>query len=305
MDLTHRFTVPVPVGEAWATFNDLELVAPCFPGAALTSYDGTDFAGLVKVKLGPISLQYNGTGSFVERDEASHRAVIEAKGKDKRGNGTAAASITAQLAGRDDGTTDVEVLTTLNITGRPAQFGRGVMQDVSDKLLGQFTTNLEARLGSSQAEPAVAAEETAASPSKTAAAPSAAETAPAKQAAPANKEAPAKQAAAAKKEAPAKKAAPTKKVAATAKKVATKKSAPAKKTAPARSPSATETAAAALAPPEGETRSTAPGPPGERSETVPLDLGATVLPVLLRRYAPYLVVGLVGLLVVWRLRRRG
>lgn len=159
MDLTHSFTVPAPIEEAWAAFNDLERIAPCFPGAALTSYDGEKFAGLVKVKLGPISLQYTGTGAFIERDEAAHKAVIEAKGKDKRGNGTAAASVTARLTEGTDGTTDVEVVTALNITGKPAQFGRGVMQDVSDKLLRQFATCLETKLGSADdqvpaAEPA-------------------------------------------------------------------------------------------------------------------------------------------------------
>lgn len=159
MDLTHRFTVPAPIDEAWAAFNDLERIAPCFPGAVLTSYDGAEFAGLVKVRLGPISLQYTGTGRFVERDEAAHRAVLEAKGKDKRGNGTAAASVTAQLSDGAAGTTDVEVVTALNITGKPAQFGRGVMQEVSDKLLGQFATCLETKLGSADdqvpaAEPA-------------------------------------------------------------------------------------------------------------------------------------------------------
>ena len=119
-----------------------------FPGAALTSYDGEAFEGLVKVKLGPISLQYTGTGRFVERDEAAHRAVIEAKGKDKRGNGTAAAGVTAQLTADGDAATNVTVTTDLNITGKPAQFGRGVMQDVSDKLLGQFASCLETKLDS-------------------------------------------------------------------------------------------------------------------------------------------------------------
>lgn len=147
MDLTHRFTVPAPIEEAWSAFNDLERIAPCFPGAALTSFDGEKFEGLVKVKLGPISLQYTGTGRFVERDEAAKRAVIEAKGKDKRGNGTAAAGITAQLTARGDRETEVEVVTDLNVTGRPAQFGRGVMQDVSDKLLAQFAACLETKLG--------------------------------------------------------------------------------------------------------------------------------------------------------------
>lgn len=148
MELTHRFTVPVPIEEAWSAFNDLERVAACFPGAALTSFDGERFEGLCKVKLGPISLQYTGSGRFVERDEAAKRALIEAKGKDKRGNGTAAATVTAQLTAAGDGTTGVEVKTDLKITGRPAQFGRGVMQDVSDRLLAEFSTCLEDQLGS-------------------------------------------------------------------------------------------------------------------------------------------------------------
>ena len=147
MELTHQFTVPAPIDDAWAAFNDLERIAPCFPGAALTSYDGEAFEGLCKVKLGPISLQYSGTGRFVSRDEAAHTAVIEAKGKDKRGNGTAAANVTATLIAAGDDATDVTVKTDLNITGKPAQFGRGVMQDVSDKLLGQFASCLETKLG--------------------------------------------------------------------------------------------------------------------------------------------------------------
>jgi carbon monoxide dehydrogenase subunit G len=147
VELTHRFTVPAPIDEAWAAFNDLESIAPCFPGAELTSYDGEAFEGLVKVKLGPISLQYGGKGRFAKRDEAAHRAVIEASGRDKRGNGTAAATITATLEPAGDSSTGVVVLTDLNVTGKPAQFGRGVMQDVSDKLLGQFASCLESKLG--------------------------------------------------------------------------------------------------------------------------------------------------------------
>jgi carbon monoxide dehydrogenase subunit G len=135
MELTHRFTVPVPVAEAWAHFNDIASVAECFPGATVTTAEGDSFSGSVKVKLGPIALVYNGSGSFVEKDEAAHRMVVEAKGKDKRGNGTAGAVVSMSM--REAGTaTDVEVLTDLAITGKPAQFGRGVMQDVSDKLPG-------------------------------------------------------------------------------------------------------------------------------------------------------------------------
>ncbi len=145
MELTHRFSVPVPVDVAWAHFNDIASVAECFPGATVSSADGDSFQGSVKVKLGPIALVYNGSGTFTEKDEAAHRFVVDAKGKDKRGNGTAGAVVTLQMTEAGD-TTDVEVLTDLAITGKPAQFGRGVMQDVSDKLLGQFMTCLEERL---------------------------------------------------------------------------------------------------------------------------------------------------------------
>jgi len=152
VDLKHQFTVPASIEETWTAFNDLERVAPCFPGASLTSVEGDDFKGACKVKLGPISLQYTGAGTFLVRDEEARRAVIEAKGKDKRGNGTAAATVTAQLSEADDGTL-VEVTTDLAITGKPAQFGRGVIQDVSDKLLGQFVDCLQTRLGRVQPEP--------------------------------------------------------------------------------------------------------------------------------------------------------
>src|SRR5436190_6646321 len=151
MELTHRFTVPTSVEETWAHFQDIASVAECFPGAQVTTADADSFAGSVKVKLGPIALVYNGSGTFVEKDEAAHRFVVEAKGKDKRGNGTAGAVVTLKMTEQsaDAGTrpgTDVDVLTDLAITGKPAQFGRGVMQDVSDKLLGQFMDCLEQRL---------------------------------------------------------------------------------------------------------------------------------------------------------------
>src|SRR4051794_29477025 len=116
------------------------------PGAALDSVTGDDFTGRVKVKLGPINLTYQGKASFVEKDEAAHKAVIDARGKDQRGNGTAAAVVTATLQAEGEATR-VNVLTDLNITGRPAQFGRGVMTDVGNKLLGQFADKLAAQLG--------------------------------------------------------------------------------------------------------------------------------------------------------------
>ncbi|GAB3052180.1 hypothetical protein GCM10027053_10000 [Intrasporangium mesophilum] len=145
MELTHSFTVPTSVDDAWALFTDLERVGGCFPGATVTETTDDGFSGTVKVKLGPIALLYAGSGSFVERDDASHRAVIVAKGKDKRGNGTAGATVTVQLTPDGDGA-KADVVTDLAVTGKPAQFGRGVMQDVSDKLLQSFVACIETQL---------------------------------------------------------------------------------------------------------------------------------------------------------------
>jgi carbon monoxide dehydrogenase subunit G len=151
VQLENSFTVPVPIDEAWRVLLDIERIAPCMPGAALDSVDGDDFTGRVKVKLGPINLTYQGKASFIEKDEAAHRAVIDARGKDQRGNGTAAAVVTATLAAQGP-STRVDVLTDLNITGRPAQFGRGVMTDVGNKLLGQFADKLATQLGEGDAQ---------------------------------------------------------------------------------------------------------------------------------------------------------
>jgi len=158
MDLTHSFTVPTSVDDAWELFMDLEKVGGCFPGATVTEVNDDGFSGTVKVKLGPIALVYSGSGSFIERDDAAHRAVISAKGKDKRGNGTAGATVTIELT--PDGTgARADVVTDLAVTGKPAQFGRGVMQDVSDKLLQAFVACIEKQLGGvdDAAEPASAA----------------------------------------------------------------------------------------------------------------------------------------------------
>ncbi len=155
MQLENSFTVPVPIDEAWRVLLDIDRIAPCMPGAVLDSVTGDDFTGRVKVKLGVITLTYQGKASFVEKDEAAHKAVIDARGKDQRGNGTAAALVTATLAAEGD-STRVDVLTDLNITGRPAQFGRGVMTDVGNKLLGQFADKLAAQLGAGD-QPAEAA----------------------------------------------------------------------------------------------------------------------------------------------------
>lgn len=156
MELEHSFTVPVGVDDAWRVLLDIERIAPCMPGATLDSVTGDDFTGSVKVRLGPIGLTYKGKASFVEKDEAAHRAVIDARGKDSRGNGTAAAKVTATLQQEANATT-VHVLTDLNITGKPAQFGRGVMADVGNKLIGQFADCLAGKLaggGDQMSQPA-------------------------------------------------------------------------------------------------------------------------------------------------------
>jgi uncharacterized protein len=141
VQLEHSFSVPVGVDDAWHILLDIERVGACMPGASIDSIEGDSFTGIVKVKLGPINLTYKGQASFVEKDESARRAVIDARGKDARGNGTAAARVTATLADAG-GKTDVRVNTELDITGKPAQFGRGVMVDVGNKLLGQFADEL-------------------------------------------------------------------------------------------------------------------------------------------------------------------
>lgn len=145
MRLDHEFTVPAPIGEVWQAVIDPERVAPCMPGASLTKVEGDTFAGTVKVKLGPISLLYKGTGEFLEKDEAARKVVIKASGKDSRGGGTAAATVTLTLTERDGGTHGA-VATDLAITGRPAQFGRGLISEVGGKILDTFAGNLAASL---------------------------------------------------------------------------------------------------------------------------------------------------------------
>ncbi len=230
MELTHEFTVPASLDETWAAFNDIESVGGCFPGAVVTSVEGDTFQGSCKVKLGPIALVYNGTGTFIEKDESSHTMKIQAKGKDKRGNGTAGADVVATMVDSGDGTT-VKVVTDLAITGKPAQFGRGVMQDVSDKLLGQFVECLKTKVGDS-VEDAPTAPEAVGEPETAAAAP-----------------------------------APT----------------------PTPAPTA---------------RSVAAPPPATEDDA--LDLGATVIPILIKSYGKQIAagVGIVAVLVIlWRLIR--
>ena len=157
MDLVHEFTVPVPVDDAWRILTDVERIAPCLPGAQLQEIEGDTYRGIVKVKVGPIQAQFKGQASFVEQDHVAHRVVLKGEGRDTTGKGNAAALITAELTSLTASSTSVKVLTDLSITGKVAQFGRGAMADISDKLLAQFVENLNTLIGEQQASPALAA----------------------------------------------------------------------------------------------------------------------------------------------------
>lgn len=145
MELQHEFTVPVPVERAWPVLLDVERVAPCMPGATLDSVDGDEFTGRLKVKVGPITVTYRGNARFAQKDEAAHKVTIEGSGKESRGTGTASATVEAQLHGEGD-STRVTVHTNLNVTGRPAQFGRNVMSEVGGKLIDRFADCLAEEL---------------------------------------------------------------------------------------------------------------------------------------------------------------
>jgi len=182
MKIANQFTVSAPIEQAWDVLSDLEQVIPLMPGAQLTGHEGDDYLGKVKVKVGPVTSEFSGKVRFVEQDRVQHRAVIDAKGKESRGTGNAAATVTARL--QENGQhTSVTVDTDLKIVGKLAQFGSGMLQQVSEKLLGQFVESLEAKLATdsaagpeSPASPATGPASTA-SPA-TSAAPSAAEPEP-------------------------------------------------------------------------------------------------------------------------------
>jgi len=158
VELVNEFRVPVPIDEAWSVLTNVQRIAPCIPGAQLLSVDGDAFTGAVKVKVGPITVQYKGNAEFKEKDSHAHRAVIKAIGKETRGQGSAAALVNLELKEEGDATTCV-LTTDLTISGKAAQFGRGVLSDVATKLIGQFADRLEADLLS--AAPAAAATSTA------------------------------------------------------------------------------------------------------------------------------------------------
>ena len=179
MKLENEFTVPASLAEAWSLMLDVERVAPCLPGATIEpgGGEGGEYQGSMTIKLGPITARYKGTVKIEQADEAAHRVALRAQAKDARGQGTAAATITSSLAATDDGTR-VKVETDMRITGPAAQFGRGVMQDVSAKLMGQFADCLASLLSPEPAAPEAAADAPAANDPEAASSP-AAEAAPA------------------------------------------------------------------------------------------------------------------------------
>ncbi|MHB9863859.1 SRPBCC family protein [Streptomyces sp. YIM S03343] len=169
MKIDHEFGVSVPVERAWEALTDLESLAPCMPGAQLTGVEGEDYKGRVRVKVGPVVSQFTGVARFVEKDEANRTAVIRATGKDTRGAGNASATVRARLTERGEGTV-VTVSTDLSISGRLAQFGSGMIKEVSEKLFAQFVANVETRLLAAPTSEAEAESEAAVVPAEAAAA---------------------------------------------------------------------------------------------------------------------------------------
>ncbi|NJP96059.1 SRPBCC family protein [Nonomuraea sp. FMUSA5-5] len=163
MRIDNDFAVPLPVDDAWTTLLDVGRIAACMPGAELDSVDGDVFSGRVKVKVGPVSLTYKGQAEITGRDAASHVAVLVARGRDARGNGTAGATVTMRLTGDGD-RTRVHLLTELDVTGRPAQLGRGVMTEVSNRIINQFADELAAKLATERTTAIPATEHTTAVP---------------------------------------------------------------------------------------------------------------------------------------------
>jgi uncharacterized protein len=158
MRFEHEFTVPVPVEQAWAVLLDVERVAPCLPGATLDIFEGDEFTGRMKVKVGPITVTYRGSAKFEDVDKDAHTLKIQATGKEARGSGTAAATVTARMT-PGEGSTTVTVETSFNVTGRPAQFGRGVMAEVGARLIDKFADNLARLLSEPTVEPVAAAQQ--------------------------------------------------------------------------------------------------------------------------------------------------
>ena len=167
MEMDHSFTVPVPPDRAWDVLLDVQRIAPCMPGASVEDFDGEVVTGRIKVKVGPVSLTYRGTAKFTERDPDAKVIVLEASGKETRGAGTASATVRAMLEPESGGeATKASMHTTMNVTGRPAQFGRGVMVEVGSKLVEQFAQNLRQLIaddaGAGEGNPAATGDEASA-----------------------------------------------------------------------------------------------------------------------------------------------
>jgi carbon monoxide dehydrogenase subunit G len=166
MDLEHSFIIPVPPEQAWQALLDVEQVAPCMPGATVDGFDGENISGKIKIKVGPVQMTYAGQARFTEKDEATKTVVLEASGKETRGSGTASATIRSSLQD-EGGQTRVLVRTTMTVTGRPAQFGRGVMAEVGGRIIGKFASNLAAELSGEGASQQAESAGTAATPAET------------------------------------------------------------------------------------------------------------------------------------------
>jgi len=187
MEMDHSFTVPVPPDQAWDVLLDVERIAPCMPGASVDEVDGDVVNGRIKVKVGPVSLTYKGTAKFTERDPEAHVVVLEASGKETRGAGTASANVRASMVPDASGSgTEVTMHTTMNVTGRPAQFGRGVMVEVGGKLVEQFAQNLSKLIAGSSADSGSAGSSSASAGSASSGPATAADAAPAADASPAS-----------------------------------------------------------------------------------------------------------------------
>lgn len=178
MDLKHTFTVNQPIAETWAVVTDLERIAPCLPGAQLQEVHGDVFKGIIKIKVGPIVAQFKGEAQFASKDDANYKATLKAAGRDTTGKGNASATISADLTALTPNTTSVTVVTDLAITGKVAQFGRGALSDISEKLIAQFADNLNTLIDTEGGTPSAGtATATKAAPKAgTKAAPKAAET---------------------------------------------------------------------------------------------------------------------------------
>jgi carbon monoxide dehydrogenase subunit G len=284
MQLEHEFHVPVPIAQAWDVLLDVERIAPCMPGASVESFDGENVEGKVKVKVGPIQVTYAGTARFHDKDVDNHRIVIDAKGKEARGSGTAAATIHTQLYDEGGEATRVTVTTDLAITGKPAQFGRGVMVEVGNKLIGRFADCLAEEISAGE-HPEASVEAAGGAAADTAAADTAVVD-PGGSADGAAAGAPAGSTATGGESVSAV-AAPDAPVDEPAAQVAAATASPQPQATPAPPP----------------TPRVAPVPRPPRPENAPLDLLDAAGPAVAKRLVP-LVVGLLVLLYVWRRARR-